>query len=471
MYLPNTKQPRCFQVKQRRHGLLSFAASLPALCLLGLALLVFPAHAEERTATMLEVQGAIGPAISDYLQQGIATSQELGAHLVIIRIDTPGGLDSSMRDIIRAILASPVPVITYVSPDGARAASAGTYILYASHVAAMAPATNLGAATPVQIGGAPGQPGKEDKGKEGEKKDKAPADAMERKIINDAAAYIKALADRHGRNAEWAVRAVRESVSLSAREALDMKVIDIVATDIDDLLAQADGRQVRMETGVQTLATKNLAVTPIEQSWRVKLLSVITDPNVAYLLMLLGVLGLIYELSNPGVLLPGVAGAISLLLALYAFQVLPVNYSGVALMLLGILLMVGEAFMPSFGALGIGGIIAFSIGSIILMDDEEFRISPVLITVTVATFGTLLFLIIGRFIAFRRKKVVTGTEAMIGMTGEATEDFIGEGRIWLEGESWKARYPGQVKKGEKVKVAAKEGLLLTVEKLTPREGG
>ena len=470
MCLPNTIQHRYSQVKQHRHGLVPRLVSFPALCLLILALLLSPARAEDRSAVLLEMKGAVGPAISDYLQHGIAASEELGAEVVIIRIDTPGGLDSSMRDIIRAILASPVPVITYVSPDGARAASAGTYILYASHVAAMAPATNLGAATPVQVGGAPGQPGK-DKDKEGEEKKDMPADAMERKIINDAAAYIKALADRHGRNAEWAVKAVRESVSLSAGEALEIGVIDIVATDIEDLLAQADGRQVRMETGEKTIATKNLAVIPMEPSWRVKLLSVITDPNVAYLLMLLGVLGLIYELSNPGFLLPGVTGAIALLLALYAFQVLPVNYSGVALMLLGIVLMVGEAFMPSFGTLGIGGIVSFSIGSIILMDDEEFRVSPLLIAVTVVTFATLLFLIVGRFISFRRKQYTTGAEAMIGMTGEAVEDFVGEGRVWLLGESWSARCAGQVKKGEKVKVAAKDGLLLTVEKLTPHEGG
>ena len=285
------------------------------------------------------------------------------------------------------------------------------------------------------------------------------------------AAYIKALADRHGRNAEWAVQAVREAVSLSAREALAIGVIDIVATDIDDLLRQADGRQVRMESGVQRLKTANLAVTPIEQSWRVKLLSIITDPNIAYMLMLVGVLGLIYELTNPGFFLPGVAGSISLLLALYAFQVLPVNYSGLALVLLGIALMVGEAFMPSFGSLGIGGIIAFSVGSIILMKDEEFRISPLLIGVTAATFAGLMFLVFGRVVALRRKKVGTGAEAMIGMTGEAVDDFTGEGRIWLLGESWQARSAGQVKKGEKVKVTAKDGLLLTVEKLTPHKVG
>lgn len=460
MCLPYAKQHRCSLPR-----MVSFAA----FCLLSLALLLGrspAAYAEDRSAVLLEAKGAIGPAVSDYLQRGLSTAKASGAAVVIIRLDSPGGLDHAMRDIIQAILASPVPVITYVSPDGARAASAGTYILYASHVAAMAPATNLGAATPVRIGGMPGEPGKQEKDKkEQEEKEKVPADTMERKIINDAAAYIKALADRHGRNAEWAVQAVRESVSLSAREALAIGVIDIVATDIDDLLRQADGRQVRMESGVQHLATRDLAVTHIEQSWRVKLLAIITDPNIAYMLMLMGVLGLIYELSNPGFLLPGVAGSISLLLALYAFQVLPVNYSGLALVLLGIALMVGEAFMPSFGSLGIGGIIAFSVGSIILMKDEEFRVSPLLIGVTAATFAVVMSLVVGRVVAFRRKKVGTGAEAMIGMTGEAVEDFSVEGRIWLLGESWQARAAGQVKKGEKVKVTAKDGLLLTIEKL------
>ncbi|OGR18944.1 MAG: serine protease [Desulfobacterales bacterium GWB2_56_26] len=456
MYLPHAKQ-------------LLLMVSCAALCLLSFALLLgrsSAVSAEGRSAVLLETKGVIGPAVSEYLQRGLVTAKDREAALVIIRIDTPGGLDLAMRDIIQAILASSVPVITYVSPDGARAASAGTYILYASHVAAMAPATNLGAATPVRIGGVPGEPDKQEKDKkEQEKKEKVPEDTMERKIINDAAAFIKALAERHGRNAEWAVQAVRESVSLSAREALAIGVIDIVATDIDDLLRQADGRQVRMESGVQHLETANLAVTPIEQSWRVKLLAIITDPNIAYMLMLGGVLGLIYELSNPGLLLPGVAGSISLLLALYAFQVLPVNYSGLALMLLGVALMVGETFMPSFGVLGIGGIVAFSVGSIILMKEEEFSISPLLIGTTAATFAVFMFLVLGRVVAFRRKRVGTGTEAMIGMTGEAVDDFTVDGRVWLLGESWQARSAGQVKKGEKVKVTAKDGLLLTVEKL------
>lgn len=457
-----------YRIEEHMYRCSLFIISLLTSGLLLTLLLAWPScsAAQIRGATLLEVKGAIGPAISDYLQNGLKKSEKLDAAVVIIRLDTPGGLDHSMRDIIRAILASPIPVITYVAPDGARAASAGTYILYASHVAAMAPATNLGAATPVRVGGVPSDPGKSDKEKKDQQqKDDMPADAMERKIINDASAYIKALADRHGRNADWAVKAVRESVSLSAGEALAIDVIDIVATDLADLLSQADGRDVRMESGVQRLDTRDLTITPIEQTWRTKLLAVVTDPNIAYLLVLLGIFGLMYELGNPGLFLPGVAGSISLLLALYAFQVLPVNYSGLALILLGILLMTGEAFMPSFGILGIGGIIAFVIGSIILMDDEELRISLPVIVATTAASAMLLIFIIGRFLMLRRKSVVTGAEAMIGMTGEAIDDFTGEGRIWLEGESWLAQCKDKVIKGEKVKVLAKDGLSLTVEKL------
>ncbi|KJS03766.1 MAG: serine protease [Desulfobulbaceae bacterium BRH_c16a] len=456
-----------YRIEEHLYRCSLFIISLLASGLLLTLLLAWPSctAAQVRGATLLEVKGAIGPAISDYLQNGLKKSEKLGAAVVIIRLDTPGGLDHSMRDIIRAILASPIPVITYVAPDGARAASAGTYILYASHVAAMAPATNLGAATPVRVGGAPSDPGKNEEKKDRQQKDDMPADAMERKIINDASAYIKALADRHGRNSDWAVKAVRESVSLSAGEALAIDVIDIVATDLADLLSQADGREVRMDSGVKRLDTRDLTVTPIEQTWRTKLLSVVTDPNIAYLLVLLGIFGLMYELGNPGLFLPGVAGSISLLLALYAFQVLPVNYSGLALILLGILLMIGEAFMPSFGILGFGGIIAFVIGSIILMDDEELRISLPIIVATTAASAMLLIFIIGRFLMLRKKSVGTGAEAMIGMTGEAIDDFTGEGRIWLSGESWLAQCKDKVIKGEKVKVTAKDGLSLTVEKL------
>lgn len=415
-------------------------------------------------ATLLQVNGPIGPAVSDYLQRGLKSSEELQAEVVILQIDTPGGLDHSMRQIIQAILASPVPVITYVAPDGARAASAGTYILYASHIAAMSPATNLGAASPVRIGGMPGKSDSDQEEQENGESVRRKLDTLERKIINDAAAYIKALAERHGRNAEWAVKAVQEAVSLSAAEALDLGVIDIIATDIADLLLQADGRQVQMESGPYRISTEGLKVTPIEQSWRTRLLAVISDPNIAYILMLLGIYGLIYEMANPGFFLPGVVGGISLLLAFYAFQVLPVNYSGLALIFLGLALLVAEVYVPSFGSLGIGGIVAFSVGSLILMKDEELRVSLPIIVGTIVVSSAFLIWLVTRLIGIRKRKMETGMEAMIGMTGEAVGDFYQEGRIMVLGESWQARCSGSIKKGEKVRITGKEGPCLTIEK-------
>lgn len=419
------------------------------------------------TAVVLEIQGAISPAASDYIKKGMGKAADANADLVIVQMDTPGGLDRSMRDIIQMILASPIPVVTYVAPAGARAASAGTYILYASHVAAMAPATNLGAATPISIGGLPGLPKPEEKEKKKDKDDLPTDDTatLRRKVINDASAYIKALAERHGRNADWAVRAVREAVSLSAEEALQLQVIDFVATDLADLLRQLDGHEIRLDSGVQRLSSKDMTITRIEPTWRYRLLSVISDPNVAYFLLLLGFYGLIYELANPGVFLPGVAGGISLLLAFYAFQILPINYSGLALILLGITLLISEAFIPSFGSLGIGGIVAFAVGSLILIDDASLRISLPVIVSTTAVSALLILLLVGRMLTLRKKKVRTGEEALIGMIGEAAHDFSGKGRIRLLGESWQATSAERIRQGEKVRVTCRNGLELTVEKL------
>lgn len=415
---------------------------------------------------VLEVADAIGPATSDYLRRGIESAAERDAELVVIVLDTPGGLDSSMRDIIKAILASPVPVATFVYPSGSRAASAGTYILYASHIAAMAPATNLGAATPVPIGGGPGS-GADKPGEETDD-DAAPdpGSAQKRKAINDAIAYIRSLAELRDRNAEWAETAVSKGESLSAEAALELGVIEVISNDIPGLLEAIDGRTVTTEFGPVTLATAGLTIERQLPDWRTRLLSVITNPSIAYLLLLVGIYGLIFEGYNPGAIVPGVVGAICLLLAAYALQLLPVNYAGLALIALGVVLMIAELFAPSFGALGIGGVIAFVIGSVILIDTDVpgFSISLSLIFSMALAGGLLVFAILAVAIRARRAPVVTGREEMIGDIGEARTAIAETGSVWVHSELWNARAATPLQAGEKVRVLDMDGLTLVVER-------
>ena len=452
-------------------------AALMVLSTAAIAEESLPEDLSAGTALHLRIDAAIGPATADYILEGIKLAAIEGYPVVVLEIDTPGGLDSAMRDIIKGILASPVPVITYVSPAGSRAASAGTYILYASHIAAMTPASNLGAATPVQIGGSspkppelPGTDKAADKGSEAaeDKSAEPPADAMKAKMVNDAVAYIKGLAELRGRNAEWAERAVREAVSLTASEALEQNVIDIVATDMKDLLQQADGRLIKVNAEETTLATADMDTEYLEPDWRTKLLTIITDPSVAYMLMLAGIYGLLLEGYNPGAMVPGVVGAICLLLALFAFQVLPVNYAGLALMLLGVMLMIAEGFAPSFGVLGIGGLAAFVFGSVILMDTDVpgYSVSPILIG-GVATLGGLASLgLVYMFVKARGRPIVSGAEGMIGQSAEVMGDFTGSGpfhgSVFIDGERWQAESATLVSKGKHVRVLAMHGLVLTV---------
>jgi membrane-bound serine protease (ClpP class) len=455
--------------------------------LLGLALLAHSqcgakaqalaaAAANPAPVVVAQIDGAIGPAAADHLHRALAFAVKQRAQLVVLQIDTPGGLDAAMRRVIKDILAAPMPVATFVAPNGARAASAGTYILYASHIAAMVPASNLGAATPVEVG-LPGG------GRPPENPLPVPArrasdtasagastpperspDTMGAKRIADASAYIRSLAQLRGRNADWAEKAVREAVSLSAHEALKSKVVDLVASDVPDLLRQLDGRELALAGGSVRLATQGAPIVHFEADWRSRLLSVITEPSLALLLMLVGIYGLLFEFSSPGYVLPGVVGGICLLLALFALQMLPVNYAGLALILLGIGFLVAEAFLPSFGVLGIGGIVAFATGAVLLIDSDSpaFGIPLALIGVMTVVSAVFVLAVAGMAAKARRRPVVSGASAVLGASGELVEYAGGEGWAMVQGEHWRVRGAHTLRPGARVRVVGVRGSTLEI---------
>ncbi len=447
-------------------------------------------RAQAPVVAVLTIKGPIGPAVADYVSRGIDKAVDQGATAIVLKMDTPGGLDTSMREIIKDILAAPVPVIGYVGPRGARAASAGTYILYASHVAAMAPATELGAATPVQVGGGgfpfgrqPEPEEEKEKAKDAETEEAAESEAaeapeeeepakaakptVEDKVLQDAIAYIRSLAQLRGRNVEWAEKAVREAATLTSGDALEAGVIDLVATDVEDLLAQVDGREVEMDDGKVTLATAEAAVVEIEKDWRTELLEIITNPTVAVILMTIGFYGIVLEFYT-GAVVSGVVGAICLLLGLYGLHVLPINYAGLALIILGMILLIAEAFLPSFGILGFGGVIAFVIGSVMLIDTEVpgFGVSPYFMGAVALLAGGAVLLITTKMYRLRREPVRTGSEEMVGSRGKVIEWSDDHGEVRVLGEVWQARAQGPLEPGRAVRVTAMDGMTLVVEPQT-----
>lgn len=412
---------------------------------------------------VLTLDDSINPATRDYVERGIRRAESSGAGLVVIELDTPGGQLESTRRLAQTILAATVPVATYVTPAGARAASAGTYLLYASHIAAMTPGTHLGSATPVTLSRSEGGSGERSEDSAGD----ANARAMQRKIVEDAVATLRGYAERHGRNADWAEQAVREAANLGAQDALDQNVIDLVATDLDDLLGQLDGRQVMLDAGPRTLSTADVDIVRDAPGWRTSLLTIIANPVVAYGLLLIGFYGLVFELASPGTWAPGVIGGISLLLGLFAFQILSLDLAGLGLVLLGLAMIVGEAFLPSFGALGLGGMAAFVTGSVLLMDEANSAVAWPLIGGTALVAAGFLLWGVVRLIGVRRRIPQAGVEALIGASATALSDFsVGRGKVLLHGERWQARGTSAIRQGQSLRVTALDGLTVTVTPLT-----
>ncbi|MDI4233257.1 nodulation protein NfeD [Bradyrhizobium sp. Arg237L] len=449
------------------------AALVAAIAIVALVVSLLPGLAEENRSLALTISldGAIGPASASYVKDALAKAAERRADIVILRLNTPGGLTTSMREIISDVLASPVPVIGYVAPSGAHAASAGTYILYATHIAAMAPGTNIGAATPVQIGGPiPGLPGgtpdKEGKDSKDSDRQHEPKDAMTAKVTNDAVALIRSLAELRGHNADWAEKAVREAATLSANGALHEHVIDLIARDPVELLAKVDGRVVEVASGkTQRLATKDAVVEIIDPGWISRFLAVITDPNVAFILLMVGVYGLIFEFMSPGTVAPGVVGTICLLLGLYALNLLPISYAGLALMLVGIALLAFEAFNPTV-VIGLGGVIAFVLGAVMLFRVEApgYRLSWWLIAIVTATFIGFVLVVLGSLRRARSGPVRVGAQAMRGLSAKVLDWSENEGHVFTHGERWQARGTETFKPGEVVEVANIIDLTLVVRR-------
>lgn len=435
-----------------------------ALCLLLLTLLL-PASNERTPLYLITINHAIGPASVDHFDRGLQAAIDAEAELLVLQLNTPGGLDSAMRQIIATILDAPLPVIVYVAPGGARAASAGTYILYASHVAAMAPATNLGSATPVSIT-APTTP----KGKEQDSEESTAPSAMERKAINDAVGYIRSLAQLRGRNEDWATKAVEQAANLPANDALKLGVIDLIANDRQHLIEQLNGRKVQLSSGEYIITVSNPEWITYQPDWRNQLLQVLTNPNVAYVLLMIGVWGIILEFYQPGGMIAGIVGSICLLIAMYAFQMLPINYAAAGLLLLGLGLLVSEAYAPSFGALGVGGIIALSFGSILLMETDlpEFQIARWLIALLMVSSALLTGLVLFLALKARQRPVVTGYGELLSQNSVALEDFSHNGqhyigRVTARGELWQACSEQPISKSQRLTVVAIEGLTLTVK--------